>query len=216
MVSPVSGCTTAAQKCSMSTLYALSLSERSVTLPISKSLGTHTSFVLSHVLLVIMLSASCDMRLGELSGILLQLGLVFVTGYSSPGLSLGDLLGGVSSLSMGMVAMGVLDCVILWCNLCAIMTFSCEVGLVVVVTSGATPTLCGCLLLGFMLSMFSHIFLIALNTLFLDLLLSFAIDSSSSFFTSIACCSAVKVGMMQCCGYKLKESDILMDLVSGT
>ena len=67
-----------------------------------------------------------------------------------------------------------------------------------------------------MLSMFLHIFLIAWKILFLDLLLSFAIDSLSSFFTSIACCSAVKVGIMQCCGYKLKEPDILMDLVSGT
>ena len=90
-----------------------------------------------------MLSASCDIRLGELNGILLQLGLVVTTGWSRSGFSLGDRLGGASSLSTGMVDIGVLDLVTLWCDLGAIITFSRDVGFVVVVISGATPTLCG-------------------------------------------------------------------------
>ena len=41
-------------------------------------------------------------------------------------------------------------------------------------------------------------------------------DSLSSLLTSLACCSCVKDGMMQCCGNKSYDPLVLMDRISGT
>ena len=74
----------------------------------STSLGIHTSSVLSHTWLVTAFKASCEINLGELRDILLQSGVIAVSGCSVFELSLGDFLVGCFSHIIGNVVIGVL------------------------------------------------------------------------------------------------------------
>ena len=144
MVSPVSGCTTAAQKCSISTSWMVLLSALNVGLSSSRSLRVHVSSGASHTCLDKELMASCEIICGAAIGILLELGVVawiWVSG-ATPGLSLGERLCGVRPLSMSCVAPGSLFLVCLWCVLGMACSVPGLVGSTVVVTSSEWSTLC--------------------------------------------------------------------------
>ena len=74
IVSPVTGCTTGAQKCSMSMSYLFSLLV--VGLEQMNAFGSHVVSTSPYTLLVKRFTASCEMMCGDANGILYEFGFV--------------------------------------------------------------------------------------------------------------------------------------------
>ena len=75
MVLPVIGCTTGAQKCSISASYLAFRLPSVIGLDDMKALGIHVVLFSSYTRLVRRLTASCDMMLGKANGIREQFGV---------------------------------------------------------------------------------------------------------------------------------------------
>lgn len=216
----------------MSTSHALSFVARSVILPASISLGIQTSRAVSQTLFVRKFTASCDVIISAWYGIQFEFGVIAVTGdcYSVPVLRRGNCCLGCCSLWIGKVAIDMLALVYLWCILGASITLFGAVGMLVVVTGGTGPSLCGCASApssaGALLSMFFtslHTLCITFNTLFLPsysvaathLWVHYYLPSRVAQVWRLALCNAKGIGQIILSFLLVSSEEHITDIISN-